>query len=160
MFFKGRNNCRQKSVATVHFHQVFRPHFLPPFNLIPKNPQPVCKISLKLRAKKLNFWLIRGRLWFIQNICLVNDIIKIDKREKFANFSICGCKVNFFQRFGSRFIIHEIVIFGQFLGVIPQKYGPVLSNFQPEVVLQQTKSLFQIFFEEFKFLWKRDRYFF
>ena len=154
MFFKGRNNYRQKSVATVHFHQVFRPHSLPPFNLIPKNPQRVCKISLKLRAKKLNFWLIRGRLWFIQNICLVNDIIKIDKREKFANFS------NFFQRFGSRFIIYEIVIFGQFLGEKKKKYGPVLSNFQPEVVLQQTKSLFQIFFEEFKFLWKRDRYFF
>ena len=55
------------------------------------------------------------------------------------------------QNFAYRFTIYEIALSGRFLG----PYPPELPKILPGVVLQQTKTLFENFFEGFEYLWKR-----
>ena len=64
-------------------------------------------------------------------------------RGKFHIYSISGCEVKKFEMFSWRCRIHEMGHFGGFLGHNFPKYGRILLKFLPEVVLKNTKSVFE-----------------
>ena len=82
--------------------------------------------------------------------------MKTHNRGKFHQYSVCGFQVKNFQNFAYRFRIHEMALFGRFLGPRSPKYGPNLLKLSPEVVLQQKKNTVRKSFEGFEFLWKED----
>ena len=64
-------------------------------------------------------------------------------RGKFHLYSISGCQVIKFEMILWQWNIHEMTHSGRFSGHNSPKYGPILLNFLPEVVLKETKSVFE-----------------
>ena len=77
----------------------------------------------------------------------IEGVRKIHNRGKFHEYSICGCQVINFQSFSCWFSIHEMALFGGFLGPNFFKCCPILMKFSPGVVFKK-KTLY------FKNLWK------
>ena len=66
--------------------------------------------------------------------------MKIHNLCKIHEYNICGCQVISFQNFSYRFSIHEMVLFGGFLGPNSPKYCPILMNISPEVLFKEKKN--------------------
>ena len=85
----------------------------------------------------------------------VYTLMKIHNRGKFHQYSICDCKVNNFQSFMYRFSIHEIALFGKFLG----PYFPSMVQYyrysQQRQYSSKQKHCLNIF-EGFDSLWEKD----
>ena len=64
-------------------------------------------------------------------------------RGKFHLYSICGCQVIKFEMFSWRCSIHEMAHFGEFLGPNSPKNGQILLKFLPEIVLKDSKTVFE-----------------
>ena len=61
--------------------------------------------------------------------------MKIHNSGKFHQDSVCGCQFKNLKSLSYQFSIHEMALFGRFLGPYSPKYGTNLRNFTPEVVL-------------------------
>ena len=64
-------------------------------------------------------------------------------RGKFHLYSICGCQVIKFEMFSWRCSIHEMAHFGGFLGPNSPKNGQIFLKFLPEIVLKDSKRVFE-----------------
>ena len=64
-------------------------------------------------------------------------------RGKFHLYSISGCEVIKFEMFSWRWSIHEMAHFWGFSDHNSPKYGSILLKFLPEVVLKETKLVFE-----------------
>ena len=80
--------------------------------------------------------------------------MKIHNCVKFHLYSICGCQVINFPMFLLQCSIHEMALFGGFLGPNCLKYCLILLKLAPEVVFKERKTVFSKIFGKFKFLRK------
>ena len=106
----------------------------------------------KNSAKNLNFWFIFGSFPMTpsyalavapQCLCQMKGLIEVHNRGKFHLYSICGCEVIKFQMFSWWGSIHEMAHSGEVLGPNSPKKGRIRLKFLPEVVLKNTKTVFQ-----------------
>ena len=120
----------------------------------------------KNSARKLNFRLIFGTFSITPSYGLLvtpkfllglKDITKMYNCGKFHLYSISGCQVIKFEMFSWWWRIHEMAHFWGFLGPNFPKYGPILFKFLPEVVLKETKSVFEESSEKLNF-YRNGRY--
>ena len=70
-------------------------------------------------------------------------LMEVHNCGKFHWCSICGCQAIDFQMFLWRCSIHEMVLFGDFLGLFSTKYSSSLLKFWPEVVSHKKKTVFE-----------------
>ena len=73
--------------------------------------------------------------------------MKIHNRGTFHIYSICSCQVIHFQMFSWQCSIHEIVLFGGFLGPNSPKCCQILPKVLPELVFKETQTVFQEFWK-------------
>ena len=83
--------------------------------------------------------------------------MKIHNRGTFHLYSICGGQVISFQMFSWWCSIHEIVLFGSFLGPNSPKCCQILPKFLPELVFKETQTTLKEFWKNPNF-YKKRRY--
>ena len=80
--------------------------------------------------------------------------MKIHNRGKFHHYSICSCYVENFQSFAYCFSIHEIALFGRFLGPYSNMVQYCRNSHRGSTLAH--KNTAWKFFEGFVYLWKSD----
>ena len=75
--------------------------------------------------------------------CQIKGLMVIHNHGSFHQHSICGSQVMNFQMFSWRCSIHQMALFGGFLGPFSPKYGSNLLKFGPEIVYYKKKTFYK-----------------